>query len=89
MPARGKVDTDSIPSTIRLWMLEHPGEHRARDIAEGLGVPDGRTRAWWSQRIARALVRMNNTGKVVRHDRQLEGWKHPVGFYRLPNHPID
>jgi hypothetical protein len=83
--ARPKNDErhEALPARIRLWMLDHPGEHRARDIAEGLGVPAGMTRAKWSQKVANALVRLASDGSVARTEVTPEGWKVPVGVYSL------
>lgn len=73
----------ALPARIRLWMLDNPGQHRARDVADGLGVPDGMERQKWSQKVANALVRLTNDGAVTREAVQPEGWKAPVGVYQL------
>lgn len=84
MPAAGTRDVEALPARIRLWLLDNPGQHRARDVADGLGVPSGMARAKWSQKVANALVRLTSDGSVVRDEVTPEGWKVPVGVYRLP-----
>ena len=84
MPARGQIDPTALPGRIRLWLLDHPGQHRARDVAEGLGVPADMRREQWSQKVANALAREVRAGKVVREEVTLPGWSVPCGVYRLP-----
>lgn len=88
MPAQGQVDPHSLSSRIRLWMLENPGahdgHHRARDVAEGLGLPEGWTRADWSQRVANVMAREAKIGRLVRDKRTFTGWSVPRHVYRLP-----
>lgn len=72
----------ALPAAIRLWLLDHPGEHRARDVAEALPLPADMTKAQWSQKVANALSRLARNGEVIREDRDL-GYKRPVGHYRL------
>ena len=83
MPAKGYTDPNALPTRLTEWLRQHPGEHRARDVAAGLGVPDGMTRAAWSQKVANALGREVQRGTVRRQDRDL-GYKRPVGLYALP-----
>jgi hypothetical protein len=47
MPAAGAIDTTATPARIRVWLLDHPGQHRAVEIAHGLGLP--------TQKVANAL----------------------------------
>lgn len=84
MPAAGHISPQKLPAQIRQWLTDHPGEHRARDVAEGLGLPDGMKRADWSQKVANALGRLSREGAVTRRDRDLENHKRPVGFYSIP-----
>lgn len=80
MPAKGYTDPNALPTRLCAWLREHPGEHRARDVAAGLGAPDGMPRAEWSQKVANALGREVQRGTVRREDRDL-GYKRPVGLY--------
>lgn len=84
MPARGTISVETLPGLIRLWMLDNPGPHRARDVANGLGKPADMPQAQWSHKVANALARETRAGKIVREYQQLEGWLKPVGTYRLP-----
>lgn len=80
MPAKGTIDATAMPARIITWLREHPGEHRARDVAEGLGIPAGVKRADWSQKVANALGRLQRNGDVTHVYRDL-GHKRPVGVY--------
>ena len=82
MPAPGSIDYTALPSSIRLWLIDHPGEHRARDVAAGIKRPAELTVATWSQKVANALARMARDGSVVREYRDI-GHKKPVGMYRI------
>lgn len=84
MPRQGDINPTALPARIRLWLLDHPGSHRARDVAEGLGVPDGMARKVWSQKVANAIARETRAGKIIREEAQLPGWSVPCGVYRLP-----
>lgn len=79
---RGDREAGALPAAIRLWLLDHPGEHRARDVAEALPRPADVTKAQWSQKVANALGRLARDGAVVREDKDL-GYKRAVGHYRL------
>ena len=80
MPAKGSTDPTSTRSRIIAWLGENPGEHRARDVAVGLGVPDGVKRADWSQKVANTLGRLAREGAVQHHYRDL-GHARPTGVY--------
>lgn len=76
-----------LPDRVAAWLKAHPGPHRARDVADALGVPPAVPRKDWSQRIAQILadfVRRGNAHGIVRQEVQLEGWKRPVGMYAVP-----
>lgn len=79
---RGQREAGALPAAIRLWLLDHPGEHRARTVAEALPKPPELTKAQWSQKVANALGRLARDGAVIREDRDL-GYRKPVGHYRL------
>lgn len=81
MPAPGALDYTALPASIRLWLIDHPSEHRARDVAAGITRPPELSVAQWSQKVANALSRMARDGTVVREYRDL-GFKKPVGMYR-------
>lgn len=83
MPAKGYTDPTALPARLCSWLREHPGEHRARDVAAGLGVPSGMTRATWSQKVANALGRLTRDGQVIRQNRDL-GYARPTGLYSMP-----
>lgn len=72
----------ALPGRIRLWLLDNPGEHRARDVAEAIQAPEGMSKAQWSQKVANALARLTREGAVVCEKRDI-GHKKPVGHYRL------
>jgi hypothetical protein len=83
MPAKGSINATALPAQIVAWLTENAGEHRARDVAEGLGVPDGVKRADWSQKVANALGRLARDGSVKHQYRDL-GYKRPTGVYSVP-----
>lgn len=85
MPAPGQRDHTALPARIRLWLLDNPGSHRPAEVAAGLGVPDGMTRAQWSQKVANAMSRLVKNGDLVAVDlRERMGWKGRCTGYHLP-----
>lgn len=44
---------------IRVWLADHPGEHRPATIAAALGIP--------THTIAARLLYMADRGEVIRH----------------------
>lgn len=82
MPAPGSLDYTALPASIRLWLIDHPGEHRARDVAAGITRPADMTVAKWSQKVANALSRMARDGSVTREYRDI-GHKKAVGLYSI------
>lgn len=83
MPAKGSTDTNLLPSRIQEWLTAHPGEHRTRDVAEGLGRPDGVAPKDWTLNVGRALSRLALSGSVARTFKDL-GHKKPTGHYSAP-----
>ena len=81
MPKKGTTDPALLPNRIRMWLQEHPGEHRARDVANGLGRPEDVKQADWSRQVATALSREVQRGNVSRTERTLDGWTKPTGLY--------
>lgn len=82
MPAPGHSNPTALPFRIRGWLADHPGAHRARDVANGLGRPEWTTQGDWSLAVARALSRLLANGSVTRQDLDI-GHKKPVGHYAL------
>lgn len=66
MPAKNQLDPGSLPGRIRAWLAEHPGDHRPRDVAKALGVPDGSDRSRWTIRVGAAMSRMYLAGELTR-----------------------
>jgi hypothetical protein len=83
VPAKGYTDPHALPVRLVSWLRENPGEHRARDVAEGLGVPPGMTKADWTHKVGNALGRLARDGSVRREFRDL-GYKKPMGVYLIP-----
>ena len=71
MPAKGTSDAAALPAQIRLWMLDHPGQHSTAAVADGLTMPEGITRKQWVMKVGNAMARLARTGKLERE--QLEG----------------
>lgn len=65
----------SLPARIRNWLFNHPGEHRGRDIAAGIGEP--------TQPVNNALGRLARDGEVERRRESVEGRKVPITYYRF------
>lgn len=80
MPAKGAINPTAIPATITAWLRDHPGEHRTRDVAAGLGVPEGMKPKVWTQKVGNALGRLARDGDVRRVYRDI-GHARPVGHY--------
>lgn len=80
MPAKGAINVAALPAQITTWLNEHPGEHRTRDVAEGLGVPDGMKPKDWTQKVGNALGRLARDQAVRRVFRDI-GHARPVGHY--------
>lgn len=77
MPASRQSSPTSLSSRIRLWLLDHPGQHRPSQIAAGLGIPAGVAKQKWTQKVANECARMANPAQGRRRtlDRVEEpGW---------------
>lgn len=84
-PAPGQINPTALPARIVTWLQQNPppggaAGHRARDVANGLGLPADTTQAAWSANVGRALSRLVGEGSVVRTYADL-GYKAPVGLY--------
>lgn len=80
MPAKGSINPTAAPAAITAWLDQHPGEHRTRDVAQGLGVPEGMKPKDWTQKVGNALGRLARDGDVRRVYRDI-GHARPVGHY--------
>lgn len=81
MPAPGQINPERLPARITSWLQKNPGQHRARDVANGLGLPEGMAQKDWSQKVGNALGRLHSQGAVAREDTPLAGSRRPVGVY--------
>lgn len=54
--------SESITSRVVTWLTDHPGKHRARDVAKPLGLTNAQAQStlaalWYAGRIDRERVR--------------------------------
>ena len=84
-PAKHQYDPTSIRGRIRAWLANHPGAHRPRDIAAGLGVPVDSTRSKWTIRVGAEVSRMALAGELQRVTPSVPGGsvKRPPTYYAL------
>lgn len=87
-PAKNQIDPHSLPSRIRDWLTEHPGEHRPAEVCDGLPAPEHTPRKRWMTRVGGELSRMALAGDLVR--RQVphesgEPGRRPTTLYTLPD----
>lgn len=76
--------TLGLSDRVAAWLKANPGPHRARDVADAIGVPPAVPRKDWTQRIGQILsdsTRRGNKHGIARREVQLKGWKRPVGMY--------
>lgn len=82
MPAKDTTAPDLLPGRIRTWMEENPDPARTRDVALGLGIPEGMTRSQWVQKVGNAMAREYRRGTLTRIAQEV-GQKRPVTRYQL------
>lgn len=63
MPGPKQVTATSLNTQIRMYLLDHPGAHRPRDIAAALPRPDGFDRSKWTMRVANMCARLSKPAK--------------------------
>lgn len=80
MPAKGSIDTAALPAQITTWLGANPGRHRTRDVAQGLGLPEGVKPKDWTHKVGNALGRLARDGDVTRTYLDI-GHARPVGHY--------
>lgn len=77
MPAPGQTSPTSRRTRLREHFTNHPGRHRAKEVAAALGEP--------TQPVANELARMARSGEVVREQLPVEGRVQPITLYRAPD----
>ena len=81
--------TAPIAPAIRAWLAKNPGPHRPRDVAAGLGVPEGMAKQQWTQKVANEVARMWRNGELTKAQTRLPDWKVPLTTYALPDRPAN
>lgn len=77
-----KLKPTGLRARIIGWMLQHPGEHRPRDVAAGLSPPETDTTAQWTTKVNTAMTRMHHAGVLTR-ERRSEAAHGPGSYYRI------
>lgn len=83
---RKPIDPATIPSRIKLWLLENPGHHSANAIAAGIGVENKADKANGVTRppVTNELSRMVRRGALVSTRPAGAPAKGPGSVYSLP-----
>lgn len=84
-PARAQSKPTSLPSRIRIWLLDHPGRYSASELADAIAPPPDRAgdRTWWSQTVSAECARMSRKGQLDR-ERTSTAAMGPGVRYSLP-----